>query len=74
MVSNESRTRSLRRIADRKVYPGTVSWTKTFTYGFLEANVAGWLHEYMVHECLKSSLAFRKPAVAAAGQPPPGQG
>ena len=29
----------------------------------------GWLHEYMAHECLKSSLAFRKPAVA--GWPPP---
>ena len=26
----------------------------------------GWLHEYMGHDCAKSSLAFRKPAVAAA--------
>ena len=26
----------------------------------------GWLREYMVHDCAKSSLAFRKPAVAAA--------
>ena len=48
----------------------------------------GSLHEYVTHECAKSSLAFRKPAVAAASrrparadgpkvglrQPPPGQG
>ena len=26
----------------------------------------GWLHEYMAHEYLKSSLAFRKPAVAGS--------
>ena len=26
--------------------------------------------EYMAHECLKSSLAFRKPAVAAASRRP----
>ena len=25
----------------------------------------GWLHEYNGRECLKSSLAFRKPAMAA---------
>ena len=31
---------------------------------------AGSLCEYMVHECLKSSLAFRKPAVAAASRRP----
>ena len=31
----------------------------------------GWLlHEYMVYEYLKSSLAFRKPAVAAASRRP----
>ena len=32
--------------------------------------VWGWLCEYMAHECLKSSLAFRKPAVAAASRRP----
>ena len=30
----------------------------------------GWLREYMAHECAKSSLAFRKPAVAAASRRP----
>ena len=30
----------------------------------------GSLHEYMEHECAKSSLAFRKPAVAAASRRP----
>ena len=35
-------------------------------------NQNGWLHEYIGHECLKSSLAFRfrKPAVAAASRRP----
>ena len=30
----------------------------------------GSLHEYMTHECAKSSLTFRKPAVAAASRRP----
>ena len=30
----------------------------------------GWLCEYMVHECLRRSLAFRQPAVAAASRRP----
>ena len=30
----------------------------------------GSLHESFVHECLKSSLAFRKPATAAASRRP----
>ena len=30
----------------------------------------GLLHESYVHECLKSSLAFRKPAVAVASRRP----
>ena len=30
----------------------------------------GSLHESFIHECLKSSLAFRKPAVAAASRRP----
>ena len=37
----------------------------------------GSLHEYIMgHGCLKSLLAFRKPAKAGRGrrQPPPGQG
>ena len=40
--------------------------------GFLCSRMVreGWLHEYMVHECLKSSLAFRQPAVAAASRRP----
>ena len=45
----------------------------------VSAFIVGWLHEYMVHECAKSSLTFRAsrpwawppPAGAAA---PPGQG
>ena len=32
--------------------------------------MTGSLREYMAHECLKSSLAFRKPAVAAASRRP----
>ena len=32
--------------------------------------LSGSLHEYIGHECLKSSLAFRKPAVAAASRRP----
>ena len=30
----------------------------------------GVLHESLVHECLKSSLAFRKPATAVASRRP----
>ena len=33
-------------------------------------NRNGSLHEYMGHDCAKSSLAFRKPAVAAASRRP----
>ena len=32
--------------------------------------LGGSLHEYMAHECAKSSLAFRKPAVTAASRRP----
>ena len=34
--------------------------------GQSRANVVGTLHEYMVHDSLKSSLAFHKPATHAA--------
>ena len=33
-------------------------------------DIWGWLCEYMAHECVKCSLAFRKPAVAAASRRP----
>ena len=30
--------------------------------------MVGWLCEFIVHECAKGSLAFRKPAMAAASR------
>ena len=38
--------------------------------GFTYFSLSGALHEYNGHECLKSSLAFRKPAVAVVSRCP----
>ena len=37
---------------------------------YLRSSISGLLHESYVHECLKSSLAFRKPAVAVVSRRP----
>ena len=46
---------------------GTLSWV---LHGVGMSDLGGSLREYMGHECLKSSLAFRKLAVAAASRRP----
>ena len=49
-----------------RLYAGGGSCAGRLILHRLQSSISGSLHESFVHECLKSLLALRKPAVAAA--------